>query len=335
MRRSHTPFCLLVTALAVPAAAAPPPPTAAPASVSTSPAPAPAPEPLPLRLRRFSDALAKGVARAGEHPRYTTVAVLPFGEHGERAARHDLGDLLSYTVRASLARDYGFPVVPPAAVREALKHLPEGAEIDADTATEAVQELRAKAVVVGHVSDGADHFVLSASVFAVGGGDAAVEHRLLRVSVPEMIAAAEEARILRTRLGALWRSSVAPGWGQVYNRQTLKGSVIAGAEGGLLVAALVCQILGARAEARYDWDMRKTVDELEAAEDLYAARTTLLVVAAGLWAYAAVDAYMGGADPDEVPTLAAAAPRLRLLPIAVAAGAGRPGFLGGVALVSF
>ena len=305
--------------------------------LATSPAPASpaesAPEPLDLRLRRFSDALAKGVARTGEHPRYTRVAVLPFAEHGEQAARHELGELLGYTVRAALARDYGFPVVPPAAVREAMKDLPEGAELDAEAASRLARALQAQAVVLGHVSDSADHFALSASVLAPG-GVAPVEHRLLRVGVPALVEAAEEARILRTRLGALWRSSLLPGWGQVYNRETLKGVVIASAEGGLLVTAVVCQLLGARAEARYDWDLRQTVGERDTAESLYAARTTALVVAAGLWAFSAVDAYMGGADPDEVPTLVAAWPTVELVPLASAA-ATHPGLLGGAALVRF
>ncbi len=291
-------------------------------------------EPLEIRLRRFCDALAKGVGRLGTHPRYSTVAVLPFAEHGERAEDHDLGDLLTYTVRAAMARDYGLPVVLPAAIREAKRALPPDTVIGPSEARRLGVAVRAKAVIMGNVSDSGDHFAMSASVFASAGREAPLEHRLLRVRVPELITAAEEARILRTKPGALWRSLVLPGWGQVYNRDVVEGVLVSGAEVGLLSAAVVFEVLGRRAESRYRWDTREAVEQRQAALDHYVLRNALLAVAGGVWLFGAVHAWLGGADPDETPTLAAM-PRLQVMPVVTASAPGRPAFTGGVALVTF
>ena len=291
-------------------------------------------ETLDIRLRRFTDALAKGVGQLGSHPRYLTIAVLPFGEHGERTAAHDLGVLLSYSVRAAMALDYGLPVVPPPAIREAMKKLPPGKALGPEEAQRVGRAVHARGVIMGRISDSGDHFAISATVLAAGGSQTPVEHRLLRVEAAEMLGAADQARILRTRPGALWRSSLAPGWGQFYNRDHLKGVVIIGAEASLLTAALVFQILGARAESRYDQDYRQTAGEGEKAEDCYVTRNILLSMAAGVWVYGALDAWMSGADPDETPTLSASLPDVHVVPLATPATDG-PVFLGGAVLGRF
>lgn len=262
-------------------------------------------EPLRIRLRRFNDALARGVGQLGTHPRYLSLVVLPFTQHGERTASHELGLLLEHTVRTAMTWDYGLPVVPRAAVRQAIEDEGSAERLDAETARKVGRRLSADAVILGSVSDAVDHFAVTATVFAVQGDGPPLEHRLLQIPAPQLLDAAAEARILRTKEGALWRSALVPGWGQFYNQQPLKGGLVAGLEAGLIAGAVVFHVLGARAESRYDWDLRESTAERERAEQHYLTRSLLVVLAAGVWMYGALDAYLSGADPDAEPTLAA------------------------------
>lgn len=293
-------------------------------------------EPLRVLLRRFTDALAQeGVGRISpENARHLSVAVLPFFEHGARTRRNELGDLLTYSVRAALITDYGLLVSPPEAVRVALKTLPPGKPPGPEQAMEVGRALRADVVISGNVSDGGDHFAIQASVLDVQGKAAPVEHRVLRVGVREMIEAAENAQVLRTQLGALWRSALLPGWGQIYNRQVVKGVFVGGTEAALLTGALVFQVLGSRADARYGWGLRETVDQRAVAEDHYRSRNILLGLAAALWAYGALDAYFSGRDPDELPTLSLG-DSVASLGLAPMPAAGQPGALGLAAVLSW
>ncbi len=267
-------------------------------------------ETVEVRLRRFADSLAQGVARIGEHPRYQVVAVLPFVEHGERTKEYGLGPLLGYTLRASLARDYGLPVVPATAIRKAMESLAEqGPTVGPEQARSVGAAVKARAVIAGNVSDAGDHFAVSASVFDVTGEAAPLEHRLVRIPARDLVEAAEDAQVLRTRSGALWRSLVAPGWGQLYTRAPVKGVAFAGVQTALIAGAVTAHVLGGRAEDRYRFGLRETVSEGDAAETRYAIRNVFVSVAAAVWVYGAVDAWLGGADPDATPTLVAAEQR--------------------------
>ena len=57
--------------------------------------------------------------------------------------------------------------------------------------------------------------------------------------------------VLRSRTDALYRSLLAPGWGQLYNRQPVKAGLFAAAELALLGGALAFQLEGAKAERDY------------------------------------------------------------------------------------
>ncbi len=107
-----------------------------------------------------------------------------------------------------------------------------------------------------------------------------------------------------------YRSLLAPGWGQLYNRQPVKAGLFAAAELALLGGALAFQLEGAKAERDYQAkatpaalgpDLAAAAAALRAdAHDAYACRNRLLWGAAAVWVLGAVDAYAFGVDGDKI-----------------------------------
>jgi hypothetical protein len=166
----------------------------------------------------------------------------------------------------------------------------------------------AQALVVGTVSLAGDRYLVNARVVSTDTAEAlAVASE--QIASSSMIALSSDAVVLRSRKDALFRSMLLPGWGQVYNRQELKGAIVATAEAGLLGAALTFHLLGAKAESDYT---RKTTaealgsDPAAAARALradadqdYRLRNAFLWAAGGLWAVNVVDAYASGVDGEK------------------------------------
>ncbi len=114
-----------------------------------------------------------------------------------------------------------------------------------------------------------------------------------------------------SRTGALFRSILVPGYGQLYNGQRLKGSLLFGAEMALLTAALTFHLSGDtyNREARLllGSDPGGRAQQLyDSAQARYRVRDGLLLAATGMWVLNMADAYLSGGRAR--PLLAAGAP---------------------------
>jgi tetratricopeptide (TPR) repeat protein len=93
----------------------------------------------------------------------------------------------------------------------------------------------------------------------------------------------------KTRWGGIWRSTLLPGWGQIYGERTLRGYAFMGVELASLVTALYASRERDRAYDAYEEARAtSTPDRINALYDDYKSqertRNTLLVVAGGIWA---------------------------------------------------
>ena len=102
------------------------------------------------------------------------------------------------------------------------------------------------------------------------------------------------------RPAATWRSTVLPGWGQRYKGEGAKGWVITGlwvaTMGGAAVAHLQRQ--DARDVYLAATDPALVADRFDTFNTWHKARGGLLIGAAAVWAYAAVDALTSGGPPS-------------------------------------
>lgn len=106
-----------------------------------------------------------------------------------------------------------------------------------------------------------------------------------------------------SRAGALFRSMLLPGYGQLYKGQRLKGGLLFGAEIALLSAALVFHISGDAVLNVYNREARlqlsgdpsgRAQQLYDSAQARYRFRDGLLLAATGMWVLNMADAYLSG-----------------------------------------
>ena len=106
-----------------------------------------------------------------------------------------------------------------------------------------------------------------------------------------------------SRTGALFRSMLVPGYGQVYNGDRVKGGLLFGTEIALLSAALAFHLAGdslLNASSReprlqLSGDPTGRAQQLyDSAQARYRIRDGLLLAATGMWVLNMADAYLSG-----------------------------------------
>ncbi|HET9553606.1 MAG TPA: FlgO family outer membrane protein [Anaeromyxobacteraceae bacterium] len=257
-----------------------------------------------VAMRRLSDGLAAGFGRIPGSTRYRRLAVLTFGEVGERAAKRRLGTIVTAEVATNLRRDHGLFLVERARLGEVLGELKlqQMASPDAAQASKIGQLADAQALVIGSVAEAGDRYLVTARIVATQSGETLAAES---ASVAEvgMTAIASDAVVLRSRGDAAFRSLLVPGLGQFYNRQPVKGWAFLGTEVGLLGGALGFHLAGAKAYDDYKaFGGGGAAPSAEAARlydqatSRYRTRDWLLVGAGAVWALNLVDAWVSGVD---------------------------------------
>ena len=263
-----------------------------------------------VAIRRLSDALAAGFYTL-PGARYRRLAVLDFAEAGAEARTRELGKVVAAELAVDLRRDHDLFLVERSRVGAVLSELrlAEMGAVDATAAARLGKLADAQALVIGAVSEAGDRYLVTARVVATETGETlAVASE--SISAASLVALSSGAVVLRSRRDALFRSLVAPGWGQLYNRQPRKAAVVAGTEAALLGGALAFHLRGSSAED--DYRRRTTAGELGSdpaaaaaalrrkAEQAYRTRNTLLWISAGVWALNVADAWLSGVDGEKL-----------------------------------
>lgn len=106
--------------------------------------------------------------------------------------------------------------------------------------------------------------------------------------------------VLHSKPEAVFRSLVVPGWGQFYNEQPMKGKFILASEVVLVSGMLFFNSQYSKAHNDYTMatDPNATEDLFDKAEGKRKTRDALGYLAAGIWVYNLVDAYLCGWDGE-------------------------------------
>lgn len=262
-----------------------------------------------VAMRKLSDSLAAGFSKMPGDARYRRLAVLPFTDVGEEAQKRQVGTIVAAEVATDLKRDHNLLLVERQKLVEVMGELriQQSGAIDPAHAAELGKLADAQALVIGTASNLGDHYLVDARVVSTESGET-LSADSAQVNAAGMVALASDAVVLRSRKDAVFRSLLIPGWGQIYNRQPVKGFMVMGAEIGLFGAALAYHLLGEKAYS--DYTSKTSAGQLgsdpsgeaaqlyDTATSRYRTRNVLLFVGGGLWIANLVDAYLSGVDGD-------------------------------------
>lgn len=270
---------------------------------------------LDARARRLSDELARAIKRLPGDHRDQTFAVVPFTETDDESRSRRLGLVVSDMVLTNLARDHRLNLIERgrlSAVLEEQAFQMTGA-VDPAQAAEVGKLLGARGLVVGEVTDTGDTFRIGARVLDMESASvlAATETLLPK---EELIAFSADAVVLRSKTGAFFRSLVAPGWGQLYNRDPVKAAIVAGGVGAfaLSTAAVTTSALLTHnayttftpsslpegVSGTYENVSKAVVGLRDSANLQYTAAAVLAGITATTWIAGALDAYLSGVDVE-------------------------------------
>jgi TolB-like protein len=256
---------------------------------------------LEIELRRLSDLVATGIQRLPGEARYQRFAVLPFEEVGPQAKDKQLGLLVSSQLTSLLARDHNLLMVERAQLAKVIDELSlaQTGLVDPAKSAQVGKLTGAQGLVVGTVSEAGDRYLVDARVVAVTDGQV-VSASQVRLPAADLVSLSADAVELRTRAGAVYRSVLLPGWGQLYNRQNEKAAIFAGTEA-------IAGVLGIFFQLKYQsaYDAYKKLgagaqfDAKRAeAHDNAVRRNTAIYVLLGLHLINVVDALWNGKTFD-------------------------------------
>lgn len=273
---------------------------------------------LDARVRRLSDALAREIKRMPGDHRDQTFAVMPFVEADDESKSRRLGLVVSDLVLTNLARDHRVPLVERAALGAIMQEqsLQASGAVDPAKAAELGALAGATAMIIGDVVDTGEGFTVTAKLISMDNATVLLAEQA-QLPKEELIAFSADAVVLRSRAGGFFRSAVAPGWGQVYNREPIKAGIVAGGVGLLGLSTLTAFVVGGVQHGAY---LNFSPDQLEGKgvaltqENISAEVTGLRnsanawyttgIVFAGLtaaaWTVGALEAWISGTDVESL-----------------------------------
>ncbi len=112
---------------------------------------------------------------------------------------------------------------------------------------------------------------------------------------PAVLALHDEALREPSAFDAVWRSALAPGWGQIHNGDTARGAVYLALFGASLATGIGAGVIGQGAQDDYDGGR---IDRRDDANDAYLVANVLFATAGAIWLTSVVDAALtGGSGP--------------------------------------
>lgn len=265
-----------------------------------------------VAMRKIADQLVDGFSRMPGNARYRRLAVLPLTETGDEARKRELGAVVTAELSTSLRRDHGLLLVERAKLQQVMGEIKLGQSgaVDSATAPEIGKLSDAQALVMGSVAQAGDRYLIDARIVATETAET-LASASEAVPAATLVSFSSDAVVLRSRKDAMFRSLLIPGWGQIYNREPLKGWLFMGGVAAAFGTAVALHQLGTSAENQYKTaaigagqtaaDFQSQVAALrQKAQDRYAQRNVAIAVGGGLWLLNLFDAYFSGVDGDRL-----------------------------------
>jgi TolB-like protein len=304
---------LLVTADPQPAA----PPAVAPAAAEPATPHAQQPQGLEARIRALCDQVAIPLKRLPGDYREQRFAVVPFDEAGPEVKDRHLGAVVGDLVVTNLARDHHLQLVERTALAKILDEqaLGQSGAIDEKQSAAIGKIAGARALILGQISDAGDSLRVAVRAVDVETGGV-IDGSAHDIALPkdELIAFSANAVVLRSKSGAMFRSILAPGWGQAYNGDGAKAVVFGVAGYGGLLTTAALGVGGILEQTHYSdtsyFDKLATASPEKASSEAVDTRNTYTAlyastaIAGGLtalaWSIGALDAYLSGTDVENL-----------------------------------
>lgn len=280
---------------------------------ATNPGGAPAPSaPVPVQLeaadgtvagasRVLADAMAKAFGERHPGAAFHRVAVPYFSEVGADATDNQLGKVVAELVSVELAKREPFVLVERERLDQVMREhrLKSLGVVDEDTAAEFGKVFGAQSILAGSVSDAGPQYVVAVRQVDVESGQVLVTGQV-NIDRAGLIALSSEAVVKKSKLDALFRSTVMPGWGQLYNDEPVKGGLFLAGGLGALGTGLGFYAAALSAQSQYEENTASTVRYRDVANDRIRVANTSLLVAAAVWGLGMLDAYLSGRDYSTV-----------------------------------
>lgn len=239
--------------------------------------------------------------------RFQRVAVAPFEARSPAVKASGIDVYVQAELIDALQRR-GFLVVERDRLGEALQQVTVGEVLGEENAPALGETLGAQVVIVGSVVEAGEVFNIDARVVSVSsgqvvGGSTGVLRRENTVSL------ANRSLETRSPADAFFRSAVAPGWGQLYNREPVKAGIVA-----TVVYGTAAVTLGTLSAAAGSWFLYQTAlpddtktgaartEGIEAARGvrdvLTLAAASMILVTVILWGANASDALITSLYPE-------------------------------------
>jgi TolB-like protein len=257
-----------------------------------------APTTLNGSLRKLAERLAiafKALPGSGKK----RIAVLPFKENGDTSSKNAIGTLVAAELVTRFRRDFDFTVVERSRLDAVLKEmeLAQLGLIDEKNAPQLGQLVEADVIVLGQALDAGPAVKIYAQVIDVTSGVTLLADTT-EMPAAGLVALSSDAVVLRTKSGALFRSLLIPGWGQIYNQQPVKGYAFIGVAIALGGSAALMQGLSAMAANDYKRATSNFDAAAQRAENFGIAAVALVSTLGAFWIYNVIDAYVSGKTFD-------------------------------------
>ena len=153
--------------------------------------------------------------------------------------------------------------------------------------------LGASHVLVGSLSSLASQLLVSVRIVH---SETGVIQSSITMEVPrnDLVSFNKDVVVVKSKEGAVFRSALFPGWGQLYNGDQALGWTLLGAALTTLGTAGFYAYSGQQAQSSYEKDLPNTVGDLNVANGHYRRTNQLLLGYAGIWAFAVIDALISG-----------------------------------------
>lgn len=229
------------------------------------------------------------------------LAVLPLRAGDEGARDQRLGLIASELLASALADQSEVEQVERLRIDELVGEMKwaENALVDSSSAVPIGRLLGATRILVGTVVSTEGAFLVFARIVDVESGEI-LSGASEEVPRSRFLALAEDVVEVKSRAGAIARSAVLPGWGQVYGGSAWRGATYAVLFAGAGGAAASFALAGSRAEDAYHQNTPETVHERARGNELYRNAEYALLAMAGIWTVAIVDAAITGRDVTEL-----------------------------------
>ncbi len=227
------------------------------------------------------------------------LAVMAFAENGKLAREKELGAAVQAELHSKLSKK-GWQMVERARLADILKEieLAQTGILEDAKAAEVAELAGADVLIIGSVSEVGDRYLINARAVSQKNATTIASEQV-EVSSAYLIALSSEAVVLRTRWDSTYRSMVAPGWGQFYNEQPVKGGVFVGLEVLTIAAVLGLHFGGEKVADDYnnlgpDSSQKTFDDKRRLKERLHDWRNYMIGAVVGVWAVNVIDAAVNG-----------------------------------------